>query len=775
MAFTFKHGDRPIEGYTIQRAVGKGGFGEVYYAISDGGREVAIKYLRDNPQVELRGVSNCINLKSPHLVSIFDVKKTVDGEYAIIMEYCSGPSLRDLLIAEPKGFAPEKAAFFVREIGKGLSYLHDRGIVHRDLKPGNIFYDDGYVKIGDYGLSKFISVSRHSGQTASVGTVHYMAPEIGSGHYSKGVDIYALGVILYEMLLGRVPFEGSSMAEVLMKHLTAQPELDCLPEPFGDVIRKALEKDPKDRYQSVDEMVGDLLEVETVRRSLAGFSTKSLEGAVRRGTPERLESPIPSPNPAGDWGQLGVDEPPFAQPLNASPRLQRKMERVSRKLERKLARLEGRPVRARPRRAETDERTIPVSAPPALSAEDRRKRMALTGLLSVGLAIGLAVLVGGNMGAEEGVATGMLVLGMSAGLVLAHKATRWFGVTAGPGWARKMVRMGCCMPLLAVGVAPVFGERGPGAGSALFLAMTVICTLTNWNRVSLEAAGGELRLGRAIGTAFWGMIVTVILAGMFDAGREEDLMLIGAAVTGVVSLIVQAAAWWMPVRERGRTASENGGLRPPPPPPRLQTQAPATGEEGGRAETTGSRADVEAAPVDRVPRWGLTRAFWGLVSFGLLAGAIATFVIALVERSMSHHDKTGVIVGCIACTALLLFTLRKTSPTRRVGFWRETVRPFLLSAMLFGIGATTTAIAREWSHRVEGGFCLTDEQRAGLVTGLVLCSLGFGVVALLRGRRSEPSRPFVLPTEGKEAEELAPGVAAAPDRAEAVREGGGHA
>ena len=123
MAYTFKHGDRPLDDFTIQRAVGRGGFGEVYYAISDGGREVALKYLKENPQVELRGVSHCINLKSPHLVSIFDVKKNAEGEYFIIMEYISGPSLRDLLIAEPKGFAPEKAAFFTREIGKGLAYL----------------------------------------------------------------------------------------------------------------------------------------------------------------------------------------------------------------------------------------------------------------------------------------------------------------------------------------------------------------------------------------------------------------------------------------------------------------------------------------------------------------------------------------------------------------------------------------------------------------------------------------------------------------------------
>src|SRR3990170_4982514 len=185
MAFTFKHGDQPLEGYTIQRGVGRGGFGEVYYAVSAGGKEVALKYLRDNPQVELRGVSHCINLKSPHLVTIFDVKPNAGGEYFIIMEYVSGPSLRDLLIAEPAGLGLQEAAFFAREIGKGLSYLHDRGIIHRDLKPGNIFYEDGYVKIGDYGLSKLITASQHSGQTITVGTVHYMAPEIGAGSYDR--------------------------------------------------------------------------------------------------------------------------------------------------------------------------------------------------------------------------------------------------------------------------------------------------------------------------------------------------------------------------------------------------------------------------------------------------------------------------------------------------------------------------------------------------------------------------------------------------------------
>ncbi|MGD2111340.1 MAG: protein kinase [Phycisphaerae bacterium] len=310
MAFTFKHGDRPLEGFTIQRAVGRGGFGEVYYAVSDGGRDVALKYLRDNPGIELRGVSHCMNLKSPHLVKIFDIIKNNEDEPFIVMEYVDGPSLRDLLIAEPTGLGPQKAAFFIRELAKGLSYLHERGIVHRDMKPGNIFYDDGYVKIGDYGLSKFIAVSQQSVQTSSVGTVHYMAPEIGSGHYHRGIDIYALGVMLYEMLIGRVPFEGSSMGEVLMKHLTSQPEVESLPDPFGHVICKALEKDPKDRYQTVDEMAEELLDVDEVQQSLAGFDAMSLTVAVRRAVPEPVVAGVgaPPPPPPGHAA-------PYAQPV----------------------------------------------------------------------------------------------------------------------------------------------------------------------------------------------------------------------------------------------------------------------------------------------------------------------------------------------------------------------------------------------------------------------------------------------------------------------------
>jgi len=274
--YRYTYGDRPLEGYTIQRAAGRGGFGEVYYAISDSGRQVAIKTVQNHEQIELRGIRQCMNLKSPHLVSIFDVKFNDKWQPFVIMEFVSGISLRDLLNEHPSGVGPQKAAFFLREIAKGLSHLHDCGIVHRDLKPGNIFYENGYVKIGDYGLTKAISTSQHSGQTITVGTVHYMAPEIGEGKYDCSIDIYALGILFYEMLTGNVPFFGASPAEILMKHMKSEPELDGLDETFARVIKKALAKNPDERYKTVQAMVEDVFGTEHIRHSVSQFSPESL-------------------------------------------------------------------------------------------------------------------------------------------------------------------------------------------------------------------------------------------------------------------------------------------------------------------------------------------------------------------------------------------------------------------------------------------------------------------------------------------------------------------
>jgi protein kinase-like protein len=258
MKFAFASGSRPLEGYTLKRGIGRGGFGEVYFATSDAGKEVAVKHIERNLEVELRGVGQCLNLKHPNLIDLYDIRYDEQGDAWVVMEYVAGQSLKDTIDRNPNGLPLDQVNFWFKGIAAGVSYLHDHGIVHRDLKPGNIFEDTNFVKIGDYGLSKFISCSRRSGQTESVGTFHYMAPEIGKGVYGKEIDIYALGVALYEMLTGRVPFDGESSQEIIMKHLTAEPDLAGVPQPYRTIIERALQKDPEKRYHNATEMLAAL-------------------------------------------------------------------------------------------------------------------------------------------------------------------------------------------------------------------------------------------------------------------------------------------------------------------------------------------------------------------------------------------------------------------------------------------------------------------------------------------------------------------------------------
>ncbi len=700
MAYTFKHGDRLLDDYTIQRAVGRGGFGEVYYAVSDGGREVALKYLRENPQVELRGVSHCINLKSPHLVSIFDVKKTADGEYVIIMEYCSGPSLRDLLIAEPNGFGAEKAAFFAREIGKGLAYLHDRGIVHRDLKPGNIFFDDGYVKIGDYGLSKFIAVSRHSAQTASVGTVHYMAPEIGSGNYSRGVDIYALGVMLYEMLMGKLPFEGSSMAEILMKHLTTQPELDDLPQPFGKVIRRALEKDPKDRYQTIDEMVEDLLAGEEIQKSLAGFSPKSLSGAVRYGGRDAADSPRPSPNPPPP----GIRPRPFT-PGSGAPlpeKVAKRLDRVSRRIEKKVARLGGfAPPGPSPEDVARAKGEIPW-AMPAAPKSLHRKRALLLLILATGVSVGFGLVVANATNNEDfGVGAGFLVVLMFAAVSLGRRATDWFAVRQDPAWADRLVRAVCAAPLLAAGCAPFF-DRNIGMG--MWLGLIVSATFVNWEKTREIASESGISPGRIFVAAITALVTTVVITDGMLNRQPGEVMFIAAGVAGLAALLVQAGASWVSPgaessvrRNAGATDTDAVQAEHVPQESAQMESKYASPVSSVSGEGSGTTADA-TGDASRMARWTVVRMFWSVVAFILMGGGILTTLVAALSREMDYHDMTATVVGATACAAAMLFALRKTTPFKRPGFWRETLRPVLISVALFGIGGTTTGVAREMNH-----------------------------------------------------------------------------
>jgi hypothetical protein len=271
-----------LNGYTLKRGIGHGGFGEVYFAVSDGGKEVALKLLRgnNNQDVELRGVAQCLNLKHSHLVSLYDLRTDAQGDTWVVMEYIAGEPLSVVLNRHPQGLPAELVQQWFLALARAVAYLHDHGIVHRDLKPGNIFLENGTLKVGDYGLCKFISGTQATRQSQSVGTVHYMAPEISTGNYNKQIDIYAAGIILYEMLTGRVPFEGESAGEILMKHLTSPPDLSKLPAEYQPIVARALAKNPAHRYASMAEMA------------------KAVEGlAADQRRPAAAPRPAPAPIP----------------------------------------------------------------------------------------------------------------------------------------------------------------------------------------------------------------------------------------------------------------------------------------------------------------------------------------------------------------------------------------------------------------------------------------------------------------------------------------------
>ncbi len=267
--------------YLVKRRIGEGGMGLVYEGIHrDIDKQVAIKVLRDDlsrrPEVVARfrqEARSASRIGHEHIVDISDFGETTGGASYFIMEFLDGEDLGHVLGREVTVDA-DRACKIVLQCCRALAAAHDKGIVHRDMKPENIFLTtrdgrDDFVKIVDFGIAKMSDVEtdgapgRKLTKTGMIfGTPEYMSPEQAAGkELDHRVDVYALGIILYECLAGRVPFEGDTFMGVLTQHLFAElpsiQELNPNAKPSRElelVIRKSLAKDPDDRYQDTGEL-----------------------------------------------------------------------------------------------------------------------------------------------------------------------------------------------------------------------------------------------------------------------------------------------------------------------------------------------------------------------------------------------------------------------------------------------------------------------------------------------------------------------------------------
>jgi len=271
--------------YRIAEEIGRGGMGVVYRAEDIKlKRTVALKFLphqwTSDPDARERFIQEAraaSALDHPHVCNIHEIEETEDGRMYIAMAFYDGESLRDKVKRGPLG--KEEALDIILQVVRGMAKAHLKGIIHRDLKPANILVtDEGVAKVVDFGLAKLAGQVKMTREGTTVGTVAYMSPEQAKGEaVDQRTDIWSLGVVLYEMLSGRLPFIGDYERSLIHAILSHEPEpvtriRKDIPRELDHVLGKALEKKPADRYQSMEEIQADL---EAVAEGLQPLKAKA--------------------------------------------------------------------------------------------------------------------------------------------------------------------------------------------------------------------------------------------------------------------------------------------------------------------------------------------------------------------------------------------------------------------------------------------------------------------------------------------------------------------
>lgn len=257
--------------YEIQKRIGVGGMADVYMAYDiEESREVAVKILKNefiNNDEFLRRFKNeskaVSMLSHPNIVKILDVGFNDDVRF-IVMEYIDGITLRDYIEKEGRVDWKE-ASHLIIQILRALQHAHDRGIIHRDIKPQNIMmFEDGTIKVMDFGIAKFTYELGITATAQTIGSVHYISPEQACGKPIDGKsDIYSVGILMYEMLTGKKPFDTDNPVTVALMQMQNKAELPRninpnIPEGMEEIVLKAIEKDPDNRYQSANDMIKDI-------------------------------------------------------------------------------------------------------------------------------------------------------------------------------------------------------------------------------------------------------------------------------------------------------------------------------------------------------------------------------------------------------------------------------------------------------------------------------------------------------------------------------------